>query len=142
MKREEKYPNTIYFTFKNVNPKNKFGSDCVVRAIAEATGQSWETTIREMTELGIKKGLVLNDASLYPLYLKEKGFSEIKEPRKHDNTKMSVKEWLGSRDGWLWHSYKVVANVGSHHVVAIMNNKVIDTWDSTNQTMHKFWVKI
>ena len=45
----------------NANAKNKFGSDCVVRAISTALNQSWEDTVREMTEVGISIGYVLND---------------------------------------------------------------------------------
>lgn len=130
-----------YYRYVNLNPKDRKVDDCVVRAIANATGQSWEQTVREMTELGIKKGCLLNDPKLIPLYLKSKGFSQMNEPRKYDNTKMSVREWLSSRDGWLWHSYKIVAVVGTHHITAIINNEVQDIWDCTRKTMHKWWVK-
>lgn len=41
-KREEKYPDTSVFHYFNANPKNKFGGDCVVRAITTALGQPWE----------------------------------------------------------------------------------------------------
>lgn len=94
MKKELRMQNTACYSYTNVNPKNRYVSDCVIRAIALATNQSWEQTIRELTELGIKKGTVLNDQTLYPIYLKEKGFIEAKEPRKYINLKMTVKEWL------------------------------------------------
>jgi hypothetical protein len=54
-KREEtlrkKYPDTDTFRFNNVNPKSRIGSDCVIRAIALVTGESWEQTMRGLTEL-------------------------------------------------------------------------------------------
>lgn len=131
----------IYYKYINLNPKDRKVDDCVVRAIANATNQSWEQTVREMTEMGIKKGCLLNDPKLIPLYLKSKGFSQMNEPRKSDNTKMTVREWLGSRDGWLWHSYKIVAVVGSHHITAIIDNQVQDIWDCSKKKMHKWWVK-
>lgn len=131
----------IYYKYVQMNPKDRRVDDCVVRAIANVCEQSWETTVREMTELGITKGCLLNDPKLIPLYLKSKGFTQMKEPRKSDNTKMTVREWLGSRDGWLWHSYKIVAVVGSHHITAIKDNQVQDIWDCSNRTMHKWWVK-
>ena len=141
MNLSQRMKGTEYYEYVNINPKGKHGSDCVIRAIANACEQSWEVTVREMTELGIKKGLILNDKKLYPLYLKEKGFHQMKEPRKSNNTKMSVKEWLCSRDAHLWRNYRIVVSVGSHHVSSIINSKVQDTWNCSDNTMHKWWVR-
>lgn len=141
MKKSLQIKDTAYYHYVNVNPKDRFVDDCVIRAIALVCNQSWEQTVRELTELGIKKGDVCNGRKLFPLYLKEKGFTQMSEPRNYDNTKMSIKEWLSSRDGWLWHSYKIVVSVGSHHISAIIDNKVNDIWDCSGDTMHKWWVK-
>ena len=54
MTRQQKYPDTNTFHFYNANPKNKYTGDCVIRAISTALEQSWEQTIKELTELGIK----------------------------------------------------------------------------------------
>ena len=141
MNKQQRMINTAYYEYTNVNPKNKFGGDCVIRAIALACNQSWETTIREMTELGIKLGYVLNDHHVYEKYLLSKGFKEMKEPRNYDNKKYLVKDWLCTSDYHLWHNYRIVANVGSHHTVAIIDGKVRDIWNSSTQKMHKWWVK-
>lgn len=141
MKKELREQGNMYYRFVNVNPKEKFAQDCVVRAIANACNQSWEQTVRELTELGIKKGYLCNDSKLIPIYLKSKGFTQMKEPRKSDNTKMTVREWLSSKDGWLWHSYRIVVSVGTHHLSSIVNNQINDTWDCSRNTMHKWWVK-
>ena len=137
MNKELRMKNTPYYEYINVNPKDKFVGDCVVRAIALACGQTWEETVREMTELGIKKGMVLNDRKLYPLYLKSKGFVQMLEPRNFNGTKMTVKEWLDNNHL----SGNIVINVGSHHVSCIIHNKVRDTWDCSHDTMHKWWMR-
>ena len=36
MRRQDKYPETKWFIYDNVNPKNKITSDCVIRAITKA----------------------------------------------------------------------------------------------------------
>lgn len=141
MNKDLRMNETMYYHYINVNPKDRFTGDCVIRAIALALNQSWEQTVRELTELGIKKGCVCIDRKLFPIYLKEKGFTQMKEPRHSDNTKMSIREWLGSREGWLWHSYKIVVSAGTHHISAIIDNKVNDIWDCSKETMHKWWVK-
>ena len=135
--RDSRLRSTEFYEYTNVNPHNKICGDCVIRAIALITGQSWEQTIRELTELGLKKGYVCNDVKLYPLYLKSKGFVECNEPRDVCNRKMSVKEWLIEEQV----DYDLVANVGSHHVTAIKNGKVRDIWNCSTQTIHKYWVR-
>jgi hypothetical protein len=137
MRRQDKYPNNDFFTFYNANPKNKVGGDCVIRAICVALGESWETVVREMTELGIKLGYVLNDKHVYEKYLESKGYIKYSEPRDENNCKITVKSAIKN-----WKITNAVANVGSHHVVAIVNGKVNDIWDSSKQTMHTYWRKI
>lgn len=133
---------TDYYKYVNVNPKNKFGGDCVIRAIALATGQSWEQTVREMTELGIKMGYVLNDDHVYSKYLLSKGFVQCNEPRDVCNKKMSIKEWLNEEQIYEGNQRgTIVANVGSHHVTSIVDGRVHDIWDCSRKTMHKYWWK-
>ena len=138
MNKQQRMINTEYYEYTNVNPKNKFGGDCVVRAIANATNQTWEQTVREMTELGIKLGFVLNDHHVYEKYLLLKGFVQAKEPRDVYNQKITVVEFI--------RKYKennvIVMNVGSHHVSCIKNGKVNDIWDCSKETMHKYWYKV
>lgn len=123
----------------NINPKGRKGCDCVVRAIALALDMTWEQVVREMTELGIKKGLVLNDDKLYPVYLKEKGFSQWSEPRDYDNRKITVNEAID--DKYIYSNMTIVANVGSHHVTCIKNGTVYDIWDCSGRILHKYWVR-
>ena len=141
MNRQMRMVDTAYYHYKNVNPKDRYVEDCVIRAVANACNQSWEQTVKEMTELGLPKGLLCNDSKLIPLYLKKKGFSQMDEPRKPDNTKMTIKEWLCTRDAHLYHNHCIVANAGSHHTTCIKNGKVEDTWNCSNHKMHKWWVK-
>ena len=142
MNKERRMIGNDYYEFVNVNPKGKLKGDCVIRAIANACNQSWEQTIREMTELGIRKGLVCNDTTLYPKYLETKGFTEMKEPRDVCNRKMTIREWMEEEQIYPGnHTTAIVANVGSHHVTCIKDGKVQDIWDCSHNTMHKYWFK-
>ncbi len=135
MNKLERMRCTEYYHYINLNPRDKYVGDCVIRAVALMTQSDWKDTVRDMTEFGIDKGLVLNDQKLYPMYLKEKGFVEHGEPRKVDNTKMTVKEFIKR-----FPEFKnFVAKVGSHHVTAVKNGVVQDIWDCSNQTLHNFW---
>ena len=134
--RASRTKNTDFYEFENVNPKGRLRGDCTIRTIAKACGQSWEQTIRELTEIGIKKGYVCNDQSLFPSYLSSKGFVAHNEPRASDNTKISVKAFISKG---LAGGKAIVALVGTHHVTCLMEGKVRDIWDCSGQTMHRWW---
>ena len=139
MKKELRFQNTDFYEYTNVNPKDKYGGDCVIRAIALATGQSWEQTIRELTEVGIKKGFVLIDWHVYEKYLETHGFIRCKEPRDVNNRKMTVKEWM-IEEQITKGTFVIVA--GTHHLSCIVDGKVRDIWDASKVTMHKYWFKV
>lgn len=60
MTRQEKYPETPTFHYHQANPHNRINGDCVIRAISVFLGISWTECVKEMTECGLKKGLILN----------------------------------------------------------------------------------
>ena len=142
MNKQLRMVETDYYRYVNVNPKNKYGGDCVIRAIANACDQSWEQTVKELTELGLKKGLICNDQKLYPKYLESKGFIACKEPRDCCNRKMSIKEWMKEEEIYPGnHTTVIVVNAGSHHLSCIKNGKVEDIWNCSTSTMHRYWYK-
>ena len=51
----KKIENSV-FRYYNNNPHHKQTEDCVIRAIAAGTGDSWEETARKLTEYMIKTG--------------------------------------------------------------------------------------
>lgn len=127
---------TDIFHFHNENPKGKKANDCVARAISVALSQSWGDTIKEMTDLGIKLGLVFNEDKCVEAYLKNKGWDKYKEPRDLNNKKISVAQFLKQRGN---DKGVIVAKVGSHHITLIVDGVVWDTWDCTRQTMHTYY---
>lgn len=137
MTREQKFPNTEYFTFHNANPRNKFTSDCVIRAISTGTGKTYEETLNALVKYQIKTGYMLNDEKCYSKYLEDLGFRKCSEPRKIDNTKYEVREFIKNR----YNKLNCIAHVGTHHIVAIVNSKVLDTWNSSKETMHVYWIR-
>lgn len=131
-----KYKETPIFHFHNANPKGKNANDCVARAISVALTQSWEDTIREMTELGIKKGYTFNETDNIALYLLSKGWIRYSEPRDLNNKKLRVKQFLNKVQNC---NGVIIATVGSHHLTLIVNGVVWDTWDCTKEIIHSYW---
>lgn len=147
MTRQDKYPETNTFHYFNASPHNRMGDDCVIRAICTALKQSWEVTVRELTEVGIKYGYVLNDKHTYEKYLQSKGWVKHSQPRKDDNKKYTGKEFcqlLNSRNTPI-NKYedgsRIIAHIGGNHIVAIIDRKVNDIWNSTDGCIGNYWVK-
>lgn len=152
MRRQDKYPDTDTFHFHNENPKGKFTTDCVIRAIATATGIPYKTVLMEMAEQQIKTGLDMSETKAIAKYLQSKGWVKNPQPRYDDNTKYT------GRDFCRWLSVNkrknfgnVICNIGGHHIVAIVPScagdgindrfKVYDTWNSTSGCVGNYWTK-
>ena len=136
MNRAEKYKETDTFHFHNENPKNRITGDCTFRAIARATGKPWSEVVIEMAELSVETGYAINDKKGIDRYMKKIGWVKHPQPRKGDNTKYTGKEFCKA-----FRPNKVVANIGGHHVVAIMDGKVNDIWDSTGGCVGNYWTE-
>ena len=143
--RQEKYPETRTFHYYNANPRNRITTDCVIRAIATALEQDYNKTVMEMAEMQCKSGYDDGDKKLYDMYLQSKGWIKHSQPRKWDNTKYTGEEWCYEiqsvifKEKCSWN--RMVVNIGGHHVVAIINGKVNDIWDSTDGCIGNYWTR-
>lgn len=126
---------TKWFKFYNANPKNRRAGDCVIRAIATATEQSWEDVMQGLFEIAMKDKRVINEKECYAKYLKQLGWEKQAQPRKSDNTKFIGKEFVTHFKG------VAIAHIGGHHIVCIKGGKVWDIWDSTEGCIGNYWVK-
>lgn len=155
MKRQERFNNTWCFNYKNVNPKNRITGDCVFRAFTLAMNQDYNETVMEMAELMCKTGFAMNDKKGEEKYLKQKGWIKMSQPRKQDGTKytgmefcrvlqkhMSDESKQGNeiKDG-IFISHNIIAKIGSHHVVAIMDGVINDIWDCSSKAIGNYWIK-
>ena len=149
MKRQQKFPDTPTFHFYNANPKNKITGDCVIRALSTAMGESYETVYRELFEFSLKCGYMLNSKECYDKYLVSKGWIKQKQPRKDNNTKYTGKEFCEQlqEDPWIFtgkeydFNARIIAKIGGHHIIAIIDGKVHDIWNSTGGCIGNYWLK-
>lgn len=125
--------NTEYFTYYNANPKGKYTTDCVIRAICTALGQGYEETVMELTKLWLDSGYEMGEPSCFGKYLKSKGWKKNKQPRKENNKRYTGKEFCKIFTG------TCVANIGCGHIVCIKNGKILDIWDSSDGCIGNYW---
>lgn len=143
MKRQDRFPDTTTFHFYNANPKGRFTTDCVIRAISTATQIAYAETVRTLAEWQIRTGFDDGDASCYGKMLEADGWTKQRQPRKPDGKKYTGSEfcdWLIKTGEWKRHR-RIIAHLGGNHVVAIIDGRVWDTWDSTDGCIGNYWTK-
>lgn len=138
MKRNERYQDTTTFTFFNANPKNRFTTDCVIRAISAATTTPYNQVVMDLATIQCETGYDDGEPRVYGKYLENLGWTKRPQPRKADGSKYTGAEFCRkvARAGATY-----VAHLGGHHIVAIVDKKVLDTWDCTTKCIGNYWVK-
>ena len=122
------------FRYYNCNPHNKRTEDCVIRAIAAATGDSWEYVVKQLTEYMIATGEVYNTPKLYGKYLKDVGWIKQKQPINNDGTKMKLKDFAKTFNG------RAIAHAGKGHITYIANGHLWDIWNCEDEIIGNYWV--
>lgn len=128
-----------FFVYDNANPKDKVTTDCVIRAISVGTGLSWDDVFKGLATVAMKYKLSMGDSKCYGRYLAGLGYIQMKQPRKADNTKYTGREFIKTYTAY--NSRPVIAHIGGHHLTAIKNGKIHDTWDCSYGTIGIYWIK-
>ena len=138
MPKRRIYPDTDTFHYHNQNPKNRITGDCMYRALSTALDIPYNDVVMGVAVKRCETGY--SGSKLIDLYLKSKGWVKQKQPKKLDNTKFTGKEFctllqyhlnnpmcIGLLDDLgIIVNNRIVTNIGSNHIVAIINGKV---WD-------------
>ena len=145
-RRKEKYPDTEWFHYNNVNPKGKITTDCVYRAISNAMQIPYAQVAREMTEMQISTGWDTGESRLIDKYITSKGWCKHSQPYKYDDydnkKKFTGKEFVD----YLSHMPKnmscfrrVIMNIGAEHLSCVINGKIEDIWNCSNNCVGVWW---
>lgn len=119
---------------KNLNPSGKRTGDCVVRAIAYATGSTWERTYIELIMEGYEEHDMPSSNAVWDRYLRKKGF----ERRLIPNTCpmcYTVKDFCKDHPNGMY-----VLATGTH-VLAVEKGDYYDTWDSGDEVPIYYYVR-
>lgn len=120
----------------NLNPKGLKTGDCVIRAIAYATEQSWDKVYEDLCKIGLKMKRLPNEKQVFSKYLEDLGWKKFKQPRNWDNTKLEVCEFIEKEATFL----KTIISLPGHLTV-IDNYEIVDTWDCSHKKVGNYWVK-
>lgn len=116
----------------NPNPRGIYVGDCVVRAIAIATGTSWDHTyIMLFLEGFIIKNF--GDANeVWGSYLKRIGFKQILLPDNCPNC-YTIREFCHD------YPYGIYILATGSHLVAVIDGDYYDAWDSGDEVPTSVW---
>ena len=126
----------MQFINYNANPKHRKTTDCVIRAICTALNNSWEDTYRSLVDYSIRKGLMCSDKRAFTAYLNAKGYKMQKMPKRNDNTRYTVKEFI---DELAQPKATYILSIANH--LTIVKDKVLlDSWNCSSKSIGNYWV--
>lgn len=117
----------------NLNPKNRKTSDCVIRAISYAFGQSWEDTFQDLCKIGLELKSMPNDKLVYSAYLADQEWAKQKMPRFADNSRYTIKEFLAENPQGTF-----ILSIANHLTVA-KDGVLVDTWNCSHKSVGNYW---
>ena len=119
----------------NANPKNKKTADCVIRALTMATGLPYYTVYKELFDISVETGYILNEKRVEDKFMERHGFVKYKQPRKNDNTKYTINEIR------LLSNAPVIVIRCAGHLTVVKDGVLIDTWNCGCKTINNYYVK-
>jgi len=141
---------TMYYTYRQENPKGKSTGDCVIRALASAMEKDWDTVYDDLYKIGKKYKLMPNDEKCYERYLKANGWVRQKQPRDEFNKKLTGEDFCEFLD--LQHKRgekdesSVIVSIGSRHLSMVEWSTIsgftfCDSWNCTQNCVGKYWTR-
>lgn len=119
----------------NPNPCGKSVSDCTIRALSKALGQSWEQTYVGLCLEGFARGDLLHADSVWGPYLRKHGFNRHLIPDDGFGA-YSVADFAQDNPEGTF-----ILSMPGHHVVAVVDGQYFDSWDSGNEVPTYYWTK-
>ena len=116
----------------NPNPLGKTTGDCVVRAIAIATDQSWRKTYRQLCDLGEIHADMPSSNYIWGTYLRQRGARQFLLPE-------SCPECITVRAFCERYPEGVYVIGTGAHAVAVIDGDWYDSWNSEDEIPTYFW---
>jgi hypothetical protein len=125
----------VDFVKFNNNFKNKKTADCVIRALAGASGKEYKQVAKELFDIYMTTGYMMNEKRNFEKWLEANGFVKMKQPKKYDGTKYLV----GEIDELIGSDTAVISLAG--HLTFVEDDTIFDLWDCRYKTIGNYFIK-
>lgn len=122
------------FVEYNANPKQAHVGDCVVRALAKATGQSWQKVFAGLAAEAFEQADMPSANHVWGAYLRKHGFRRYVIPD-------SCPDCYTVADFCADHPRGTYVLALAKHTLTVQDGCAYDTWDSTREPVIYFWTK-
>lgn len=118
------------FTYYNCNPANRQVNDCVVRAISLAQNRNWDIVYSELSTLAQQQCTMLDDVSFIENYLNRLYNTKCFKCKGY---RMTVEEFIKNNPIGTF----LITMKG--HITCVINGKIYDTWDCSENFIWSAW---
>ena len=117
----------------NSNPGKRKSGDCVVRAIAKATGKEWLDTFDGLVKISRKHYTMPSEKFTFTAYLKQEGFTMCRMPKHADNRRYTVEQFADENPQGIY-----IISV-CKHLTVLIDGTLYDTWDCSRKAVGNYW---
>lgn len=115
------------YRFYNANPKKNNVTDCFIRSLSCATGESWDHTFNKISDIAQWNGTTMDDRAFIIEYLDR----HFKRMPKFYGT-------IGEASTRYKNNIILITTPG--HIVCSKYGELYDTWDSSNKEAEYIWL--
>lgn len=114
------------YKFYNSNPKKNNVTDCFIRSLSVATGESWDYTFNKISDMAQWNGTTMDDREFILEYLDR----HFKRLPKFEGTFDEASEYYKKH---------IILMTTPGHIVCSKYGIIFDTWDSSNKKVEYIW---
>lgn len=115
------------YAYFNENPYGRSVGDCTIRAVSKALGQTWEEAYAGLALEGFLRGDLPNADSVWGPYLQRKGFTRHVLPNDCPEG-YTVADFAEDHPRGTY-----ILSMPGRHVVAVVDGRYFDSWNSGNE---------
>ena len=109
--------------------------DCVIRALTKALGRTWREVFTDLIPYAIEAQAMPNNEKCYEEYLKANGYKWIGIKATKGSKRPTVDSFTKEHETGTY-----ILQV-AHHLVASVEGKYYDTWNSGSKSLYGYWTR-
>ena len=120
----------MVFKYYTANPV-KETNDCIIRSVANATGQDWQTVMREFCDIAIEKYDMPNAYCVAQEYMNRRNYEE---EYPYPTPPLTVSQFCKE------HPQGKYVVLLENHALSVIDGDIYDLEDSAEQTVVSYWI--